>query len=192
MEICKKNWSKVRALYALRLRKLAGDEWAGAGEISGLTGVSRRSLYVLLGRWRGWRLVKCNKFTTPYKYALACHGSHYLAQLPAWYGPRSLAYEVVCDNSRPSFYWASVDRPTGQVTALHFLSYPFKTAADYSLLKPNAAGRFVYTGDSLIRIKKPKAIEAIRGVRDDLGLSCGDELIDFMVSRELVVRRRQP
>lgn len=186
MEICKKNWSKVRALYALRLRKLAGADWAGAGEISDLSGVNPDCLYTLLVKWRGWHLVKCNRFATPYKYALACHGAHYLAQLPAWYGQRSLAYEAVCDASRPSLYWCQLDRHTGQVVAMHFLTYPFRTAADYQLVMPNPAGRFIYTGESRIRIKRGKVLQALHSIEDDLGLTLGRELIDFLVSKGFI------
>lgn len=189
MEVCKKNWTKVRALYALRLRKLAGAEWAGAGEISELAGLSPDSLYVLLSRWRRWKLVKCNRFSTPYEYALACHGTHYLQQLGAWYSQQRLAYEAVCDISRPSLYWCSLERHTGQVAAVHFLTYPFRTAADYQLVTPNAAGRFIYTGESQIRIEKGSALQAVYGIRDDLQLTWGNELIDLLVTKDFIRRK---
>lgn len=190
MEICKKNWSKVRALYALRLRKLAGAEWAGAGEIADMAGVNRDSLYVLLHRWRRWELVKCNVFAAPLRYAIACRGNRYLNQLPKWYGPHDVAYQVVCEASRPSLFWRQMDRYSGQVVAIHFLLYPFKTAADYQLVRPDAAGRLIYQGDSLIRIEKGKAIEAFRGIYYDLGLSCSNELMDFLVSSNLGIQRK--
>lgn len=190
MEVCKKNWSKVRALYALRLQKLSGVEWSGAGEISDMAGVGRHSLYVLLGRWRRWRLVKCDRFSTPLQYALACRGQHYLNQLPAWYEQRELAYQLVCDNVKPSLYWCSVNQWSKQVTKLHFLTYPFKTAADYRLVKPNADGRFIYTGESMVRIKRGNALQAVYGIRDVLGLTWGSELIEFMLGAGFITRRR--
>ena len=160
----------------------------GAGELAMLANVGRDSLYVLLTRWRKWGLVRRDSFATPYRYAIASQGQHYLNNLDKWYGPKDIVYQAVLDNCKVSFYWNSLDYAKKHITKTNLIVYPFQSENDYLLIRPDANGRLTYRGNSRLLIKKDNALKALYAVRDDLKLRWGNGLIDKLVSEKLITR----
>lgn len=184
------NFCKVRVLYFLKLRELSGSSFAGAGTIAKDAELfSVDSLYILLGRWTRWGLVKRNKHISPYTYALASQGRHYLASLNKWYEHWQVDFEMLIEDLRVSFYWRNKD--ANGVRSISFITYPYKTEADYQLVLPDPQGRFMYNGKSQIRIQKGGALRALNGVRDDLGLVYGRPLLDKLVAEGFLVIKKQ-
>lgn len=115
----KHNLVKIKSLLFLRMRKHTKKAWCYAHEIAKGTQSNVDSLYVLLGRWKGWHLVD-RLDSTPYAYKIASAGETYLNKLGNWY-PGDV-YEIakeVSEASRLIFWW--VIRHKGENYTLKFI-----------------------------------------------------------------------
>ena len=75
---------KIKALLYLSMRQQTEFKDALARTIAIATEGNINSLYVLLGRWTAWGLVRCMD-SIPFGYAIAPEGERYLSKAPDWF-----------------------------------------------------------------------------------------------------------
>jgi len=187
MMVSRHNLIKIKALLFLRMRELVGHKWAGAGDIARAAEGSPDSLYVLLGRWVGWGLVK-RLPAIPYLYCIARVGMRYLEQLDQWYiGDIQAIIAEVGIASRAVFWWGEKGLGSDGFKSIYYIRAPFMDASHFTAqhLPPGQFAISLNTGDRLIAKQCESAYAAMKQV-EALGLSWQEPLAQALVDARLI------
>ncbi len=155
------NLVKIKSLLFLQLRLKAGKGMTRARWIAEAISGNADSLYVLLGRWVGWRYVK--RFDTkPFKYAIATEGLRYLSKVDAWYpgSIRELKMEIA--TASRMIFWSQKERRNlhSPPEPVYYLQAPFQTAEDFNKVEVPAGHSCYFEDNPLIVVKFPGIVAA--------------------------------
>ncbi|MFC2033712.1 hypothetical protein ACFLUB_04280 [Chloroflexota bacterium] len=161
---------KIKALLYLSMRQQTEFKYALARTIAIATGGNINSLYVLLGRWTAWGLVR-RLDSTPIGYAIAPEGERYLSKAPDWFfsgyyckrrKKRMPGYRGDMDDlrleimiaSKAVFYWRDASHRLSRDNAIIFyIEAPFNAEHFKYVEIPNNQAGVLWAKDRLLKVK---------------------------------------
>lgn len=180
------NKVKIKSLLFLKMRSLAGSDWARARYIADAIEGNADSLYVLLQRWWRWGLVKCTK-AKPYGYAIDKEGRRYLGNLSKWYpgDVGALCLEIAVASN--AVFWWRRDNPNVYANEpVYYVKAPFESAEDFIKAEAPKGNAWRFTGNPLIVVKCSNGLEAIKAI-ETYGLHWHKPLVQALVDAKILV-----
>ncbi len=176
------NLIKIKSLLFLQLRGKAGKNMTRAKYIAEAIDGNVDSLYVLLGRWRGWRYIECFA-TKPYTYSIGREGLRYLSKVDAWYpGDVEALTQEIALQSRMIF-WSQKENKNlyAEPEPVYYLQAPFQTADDFIKAEVPKGNSWQFDGNPLLVVKFPGIVAAWNSLPEwglTRGKAMGQAIVD--------------